>query len=151
MIPDQRYMITIRKCQEVCASSLNGWMDDLRFYVLFNSISGSLSISYVIQVLKLVGCKGPSNYSRTSVARTLMARLPWLLRTRSWAPKKNSHSCRQFYVWDNLGWFFILIMVCCMYSLESPRWGDSNENKTYLHVKKIEKICLLCLLTWRYG
>ena len=32
--------------------------------------------------------------SRTSVARTLMARLPWLFQTRSWVPWKKSHSCR---------------------------------------------------------
>ena len=28
-------------------------------------------------------------YSRTSVARTLMAHLPWLFRTRLWVPSKN--------------------------------------------------------------
>ena len=33
-------------------------------------------------------------YSRTSMARTLMARLPWLFRTRSWVPWINFHSCR---------------------------------------------------------
>ena len=46
---------------------------------------------------------------------------------------------------------FILKMVCFVYSLESPRWGDSNENTQHTFVlKKIEKISLLCLLTWRY-
>ena len=33
-------------------------------------------------------------YSRTSMARTLMARLPLIFRTRSWIPWKKSHSCR---------------------------------------------------------
>ena len=33
-------------------------------------------------------------YSRTSMVRTLMARLPWLFRTHSWVPWKKSHSCR---------------------------------------------------------
>ena len=33
-------------------------------------------------------------YSRTSMARTLMARLPRLFRTCSWVPKKNSYNCR---------------------------------------------------------
>ena len=47
--------------------------------------------------------------------------------------------------------FFILKMVYCVYSLESPRWGDSNENTQYTFMlKKIEKISLLCLLLWRY-
>ena len=35
-----------------------------------------------------------ANYSRTSIARTLMARLPRLVRTRSWVPWNKSHSCR---------------------------------------------------------
>ena len=36
-------------------------------------------------------------------------------------------------IWDNLGWFFfILKIVYCVYSLESPWWGDSNENTIYL-------------------
>ena len=33
-------------------------------------------------------------YSRTSMARTLMARLPRLFRTPSRVPRKKSHSCR---------------------------------------------------------
>ena len=33
-------------------------------------------------------------YSRTSVPRTLMARLPWLFRTRSSVPWKKSHRYR---------------------------------------------------------
>ena len=45
---------------------------------------------------------------------------------------------------------FILKMVYCVFSLESPRWGDSNENahNTFM-LKKMEKIPLLCLLIWR--
>ena len=36
-----------------------------------------------------------SQYSRTSMARTLMARLPRLFRqTRSWVPREKSHTCR---------------------------------------------------------
>ena len=56
-------------------------------------------------------------YSRTSLARTPIARFPRLhdLRTRSWVPKKKSHSCRHYCNWNNLWWFFnILILVCCM-------------------------------------
>ena len=33
-------------------------------------------------------------YSRNSMAQTLMGRLPRLFRTRSGVPKKNSHRCR---------------------------------------------------------
>ena len=28
--------------------------------------------------------------------------------------------------------FIILILVCCVYSLESPHRGDSNENTQYI-------------------
>ena len=43
-------------------------------------------------------------------------------------------------------------MVYCVYSLESPRWGDSNENTqdTFMLKKIKKKISLLCHLTWRY-
>ena len=56
-----------------------------------------------------------------------MARLPLLFRTRSWVPRKNfmAADLGQF----GVIFFFTLKMVCCVYSLESPRWGDSNENK----------------------
>ena len=40
-------------------------------------------------------------YNRTSMARTLMARLPRLSRTRSSVPMKNLIAA----VWDNSGWF----------------------------------------------
>ena len=34
----------------------------------------------------------------------------------------------------------MLIMVCCVYSLELPHRGDSNENNaTYLHSKENKK------------
>ena len=86
-------------------------------------------------------------YSRTSVARTLMVRLPRMFRTRSWVPLKKAHSCRYRIIF-----LFILIMVYCVYSLESPRWGDSNVNTQHTFIlKKIKKIYLLSLLTWRYN
>ena len=48
--------------------------------------------------------------------------------------------------------FFILIMACCVYSLESPRWGDFNENTQHAFMlKEIEKLFLLCHRTWRYN
>ena len=38
-----------------------------------------------------------------------------------------------------------------MFLLESPRWGDSNENTQHTFIlREIEKIYLLCFLTWRY-
>ena len=43
-------------------------------------------------------------YSRTSVAGTLMARLPQLFRTRSWGPRKKTLAAD----WDNLVWFSFL-------------------------------------------
>ena len=43
-------------------------------------------------------------------------------------------------------------MVYCVYTLESPQRGDSNENTQYTFIlKKIENISLLMLLTLRYN
>ena len=87
---------------------------------------------------RLVGQGDLYIYSRTLVARTLMARLPRLFRTRSCALWNKFHSCK-FGIWDNLGWFSFLYwkLVYCLYSLESPHWGDFNENTQYtLMLKK---------------
>ena len=47
--------------------------------------------------------------------------------------------------------FFIMKMVYCVCSLESPRWGDSNENTQHtLMLEKLEKISLLGILSWHY-
>ena len=50
-----------------------------------------------------------------------------------------------------MNFFFIsLIMACCVYSLESLLC-ESNENVEHTFMlRKIEKISLLCLLTWHY-
>ena len=43
-------------------------------------------------------------------------------------------------------------MVCCVFSLELPRQGDSNENTQYTFMlMKIKKISILSLLTRRYN
>ena len=88
-----------------------------------------------------------TEYSRTSLARTLMARLPWLFQTRSWVPQKNP-------IATDFGKFrvifsFILKMVSCVYSLESPRWGDSNENTQ--HTFMLKKIKKRSLSLWRHA
>ena len=42
-------------------------------------------------------------------------------------------------------------MVYCVFSLDSPRWGDSNKYTQYTFMlKKIKNAFSLCLLTWRY-
>ena len=44
-----------------------------------------------------------------------------------------------------------MVHVYCLYSLELPRLGDSNENKQHTFMlKEIKNISLLCLLTWCY-
>ena len=51
-----------------------------------------------------------------------------------------------------LGWLFFLIlnMVYYVYSLKSPRWGDSDDNIQYTNMlKKTEKISFLRLLSRR--
>ena len=71
----------------------------------------------------------PTGYSRTSMVRTSLG--PWKFvqdmdssshRGLILAPDQETNG-------DNSGLSFptYIIMVCCVYSLESPRRGDSNE------------------------
>ena len=63
-------------------------------------------------------------YSRTSMARTPMARLPRLFRTHYWVPREKFHSCRHYYIWDNFGWFSFYIengMFCVLIRIASMR------------------------------
>ena len=59
-------------------------------------------------------------YSRTSMARTLMARLPRLFRTRSSVPWKKSHSCifriiyGDFLFYIENGILYVLIRIASM-------------------------------------
>ena len=63
---------------------------------------------------------------------------------------KKSHSCR-FGIISGVYLFSYWKMVYGVYSLESPRWGDSNVNTQYTFIlKKVGKISLFCLLIWRY-
>ena len=61
-----------------------------------------------------------SNYSKTSVTRTLMARLPRPFRTRSRVPNEKNHIAADINVFGILSgdFLFLLIMVSCVYSLE---------------------------------
>ena len=90
-------------------------------------------------------CSTSHKYSRSSVARTLMARYHGYFELILESLGKKTY----LQIWDIF--FFILKMVCCVYSLESPRRGDSNENIQYIFMlKKIEKVSTLSLLTWFY-
>ena len=54
-----------------------------------------------------------------------MAGLPWLIRTRFGVPTKFSDRLRK-QMFRKIFVFYHEI-VCCVYSLESPHRGDSNE------------------------
>ena len=54
-----------------------------------------------------------------------MARLPWLIRTRFGVPNKFFDSSRK-QIFKEIVSFYHEI-VCCVYSLESPHRGNSNE------------------------
>ena len=100
------------------------------------SLSYSRNNEYTLAVYgtKLYTC-------RTSMARTLTARLPRLFRTRSWVPWKKSYSCRFGII--KVVFLFHIKMVYCVYSLESPHRGDSNESTQYTFMlKKIKKILI---------
>ena len=65
-------------------------------------------------------------YSWTSVARTPMARLPWLIRIHFWVPTKFFFRSLQKHFLGEI-FFFHHDIVCCVHSLESSHRGDSNE------------------------
>ena len=64
-------------------------------------------------------------YSRTSMARTLIARLPWLIRTRFKSLRNSSDSSRK-QIFKEIFLFYREI-VCCVYLLELPHRGNSKE------------------------
>ena len=66
-----------------------------------------------------------------------MACLPWLFRTVLESITKKYHNCRHYFIWDiSDDFFFILIMECRVYSLESPQRGNSNENTQHTFMLK---------------
>ena len=60
-------------------------------------------------------------YSRTSVARTLMAGLPWLFQTCAWAPKKKSHSCGFEIILVDFSFYFEKGILCVLIRIASMR------------------------------
>ena len=77
------------------------------------------------------------------MARTRMARLPWMIRTLFSVPIYKILPIAQ----ENkyLGIFFSYFyhgIVCCMYSLESPHRGDSNYTQHTITVLKIDRVSL---------
>ena len=81
-------------------------------------------------------------YSRTSIARTPMARLPWPIRTHFLSPYEILPLAQEN---KYLGKFSYFIMK--LYSLESPHRGDSNEYTQHtIIVKEIKKSLNYCYL-----
>ena len=80
-------------------------------------------------------------YSRTSMARTPMVRLPWFIQTHFWVPMKffrylEKTNMREIFL-------FYYEIVCCVYLLESPHRGDSNEYTQHTIIfLKIENISI---------
>ena len=64
-------------------------------------------------------------YSRISIARTPMARSPWLIRTRFESLRNSSDGSRKQIFKE--AFVFHYGIVVFVYSLESPLRGDSNE------------------------
>ena len=83
-----------------------------------------------------------SKYSKTSVARTLNARLPQLFRTRSRAHLKNPKAADLKYFWA--------ISFLCRYVVSKNRLKENENTQPTFMLRKIENISLLCLLAWRY-
>ena len=91
-------------------------------------------------------CK--AKYSRTSMARTLMPRLPRLFRNRSCVPWKKSHSFRFELILGDFVFYIENGILCVLIRIASsrPHRGDSNENTIPPCKRKIDYISLLCLL-----
>ena len=67
-----------------------------------------------------------------------MACLPWLIRTRFWVPR-NFFQVNKY--WEILSFYHEI--VCWVYSLELPHWGNSNEYTQHTIIrKKIKKLSL---------
>ena len=76
------------------------------------------------------------------MARTQMARLPSMIRTFFFGPYKILPIAQEH---KYLGIFFLFYhgIVCCVYLLELPHQGDSNEHTQHTTiVYKIKKISL---------
>ena len=79
-------------------------------------------------------------YSKTSVTRTPMARLQWLVRELVFESLGHSlDNPRKQIFMDILGKFsHFIINVCYVYSFESPHRSDSNEYINYTIIKSTE-------------
>ena len=59
------------------------------------------------------------------MARTPMARLPWLIRIHFWSIRNFPDSSRKQILREIF--LFYYEIICCVYALESPHRGNSNE------------------------
>ena len=81
-------------------------------------------------------------HSKTSLTRTPMAHLPWLIRIRFLVPRKFSWKPKKANINGYFRECFLILSwnECCVYSLESPHRGDSNAYTQHtIIIKKIEK------------
>ena len=77
------------KCFQ-CGKRLLSSATEASSQTLSTVIEGETQIESCLEDL----VQGKKIYSRTPMARTLMARLPRLVRTRSWVTWNKFHSCR---------------------------------------------------------
>ena len=96
-----------------------------------------------ISIVKMAGnLRSVSSFLKyiiTAMARTRIARLPWMIRTLFSVPTKFFQQLKKTNIWG----FFLFYhgIVCCVYSLESPHRSDSNEYTQHsIIVEKIENI-----------
>ena len=87
-----------------------------------------------------------SIYSITSMARTRMARLPWMIWTLFSVPTKSSQYSRK-QIFRDFFFLFYYGIVCCVYSLESPH-RHSSYNHCVENRKVSPKLSLQCICSW---
>ena len=68
------------------------------------------------------------------MARTRMARLPWMVRTLFFQSLQNSSNSSRKQIFRDFFFLFYHRIVCCVYSLELPHRGDSNEYTQHTNI-----------------
>ena len=102
-----------RLAEAVWTSTHNLWFWEQIRKIIYYHVNPSLQYKRGIKGIKII-------YSRTSMARTPMARLPWMSRTHSWVRR----DFLQIRYTDNLGRFFFFFckcMLCALIRIASTR------------------------------
>ena len=119
-----------RECKQLSRLAMTYALGDVRLEITFSCRSSSFKVCLCVRVDQGYE-RIRFNNSRALMARTVMTRLPWLTRTRSWIPIVPYMR----FLWSN---FPAVIFIFCF----SDRWSlkienENNNTKTLSRVPKI--------------